>query len=97
MSMRFLPLIMAIRSWLVNVKAAKAAAVHLFPMTQKLRLSCSSEHNRSLDICKAKKKITKVKFRRGVLKIVGVLSNGFLIEIQDDQKRALTVVSDILG
>ena len=32
--MRFLPLIMAIRSWLVNVKAAKAAAVHMFPMTQ---------------------------------------------------------------
>ena len=42
MSMRFLLLIMAIRSWLVNVKAAKAAAAQLFPMTQKLRLSCSN-------------------------------------------------------
>lgn len=31
------------------------------------------------------------------MKIVGVLSNGFLTEIQDDQKRALTVVRDILG
>ena len=31
--------------------------------------------------------MTKVKFRRGVLKIVGVLSNGFLKEIQDDQKK----------
>lgn len=41
--------------------------------------------------------MTKVKFRRGVLKIVGVLSNGFLKEIQDDQKRVLTIVSDILG
>lgn len=41
--------------------------------------------------------MTKVKFRRGVLKIVGVLLNGFLKEIQDDQKRVLTIVSDILG
>ena len=41
--------------------------------------------------------MTKVKFRRGVLKIVGVLLNGFLKEIQDDQKRLLTIVSDILG
>lgn len=32
-----------------------------------------------------------------VLEIVGVLSNGFLKEIQDDQKRVLTIVSDILG